>query len=94
MKGGSNFFLKAAIVVIIVFCIGMIVQLQLELNQMNDRREQLQEEVDYWNERIAEIEHELELSLTFDEDFVMRIARRRFGLRLPGEFIFINDLHE
>jgi len=92
MKGGSNFFLKAAIVVVIVFSIGMIVQLQLEFNQMNTQRERLQEEIYYWNERIAELEHEL--SLPFDEDFVMRIARRRLGLRLPGEFIFINDLHD
>lgn len=91
-KGGSNFFLKAAIVVIIIFSLVMIVRLQMDINNLQLQRNQLQENLDRLNENIAELEYQNNLPL--DDEQIIRIARRRLGLRLPNEIVFINDIRD
>ena len=91
-KGGSNFFLKAAIVVVIIFSLVMIVQLQLEFNDLSDQREGLSMEIDRLTERIAELNYQL--TMPFDDDYIIRTARRRLNLRMPNEIVFINDIRD
>ncbi|MCL2213173.1 MAG: septum formation initiator family protein [Oscillospiraceae bacterium] len=91
-KGGSNFFLKTAIVVIIIFSLIMIVRLQIESNNLQDQRDALQTRIDELDESISELEYQLEMA--FDDEQIIRIARRRLGLRLPNEIVFINDIRD
>jgi len=92
IKGGSNFFLKAAIVVVIIFSLVMIVQLQLEFNTLAGQREALSTQIDRLNERIAELDYQLNMPM--DDDYIIRTARRILNLRMPNEIIFINDIRD
>lgn len=91
-KGGSNFFLKVAIVVIIIFSLIMIVRLQMDINNLQVQRKELQERFEQLVENIAELEYQNNLPL--DDEQIIRIARRSHNLRLPNEIVFINDIRD
>lgn len=88
MKNGSSFFLKIAIVLFMVFSIVMIVQLQQEFSDLEEKHEQLVDEIDDYEERIAELQYELDRPL--DNEYIIEIARKKLNYHLPDEIIFEN----
>ena len=90
MRTGSNFFLKIAMALFIVFAIVLIVQLQLEFNTLREDKEAIVEEIRLRREEIAELRYELELPL--DDEYIQRVARKRLKYHLPDAIVFYNDL--
>lgn len=88
MKSGSSFFLKIAIVLLMVFSIVMILNLQQEFNELEKKHVQLQEKVDAYKERIDRLQYELDRP--FDNEYIIEIARKKLNYHLPDEIIFEN----
>ena len=88
MKSGSSFFLKIAIVLFMVFSIVMIVKLQQDFSELEVKHKQLKEQIDDYQERIAELQYELDRPL--DNEYIIEIARKKLNYHLPDEIIFEN----
>ena len=86
----NNVFVKAAVVVLVVFCLVMIVSMQIEYNELRARRDVLLAELDAINVRIQTVQSAL--NAPFDEEYIIKIAREKLNLRLPEEVVFYNDL--
>ena len=91
MLTGSNFFLKIAMALFIVFAIVLIVQLQLQFNELRESKEEIEQNITDYKEQIAELQYELNLPM--DKEYVRRVARRKMNFHLPDEIIFYNDLN-
>ena len=89
MRNGSSFFLKIAIVLFMVFSIVMILQLQQEFSELEKKHEQLKVQIDEYEERIAELQYELDRP--FDNEYIIEIARKKLNYHLPDEIIFENQ---
>ena len=88
MKSGSSFFLKIAIVLFMIFSIVMIVQLQQQFNELEEKHAKLKVQIDEYEERIAELQYELDRP--FDNEYIIEIARKKLNYHLPDEILFEN----
>ena len=88
MKSGSSFFLKIAIVLLMVFSIVMIVKLQQEFGNLEVKNDKLKADIEESEEFIAELQYELDRPL--DNEYVIEIARKKMNYHLPDEIIFEN----
>ena len=88
MKSGSSFFLKIAIVLLMVFSIIMILNLQQQFSELEKKHIELEAQVDAYKERIAELQYELDRP--FDNEYIIEIARKKLNYHLPDEIIFEN----
>lgn len=86
----NNVFLKLALSVLAVFCVVMIITLQLQYNNLKQERDAILSQMEATGERIDSIEAALETP--FDHEYVIKIAREKLNLRLPEEVVFYNDL--
>ena len=87
----TNFFIKMAVIMVIIVCIIAILKLQIDFNNLNDERKLLQQQVKDYSEDIEEMKAEIERP--FDDEYVIRVAREKLGYHLPDEIIYYNDLH-
>ena len=66
----------------------MIVQLQQQFNELEKKHTALQAKIDAYEERIAELQYELDRP--FDNEYIIEIARKKLNYHLPDEIIFKN----
>ena len=85
----SNGMFKLALCVLAVFCVIMIVTLQLQFNRLKQQKAALLEDVAAAEERIEQIQTALDTP--FDDEYIIKIAREKLNLRLPEEVVFYND---
>ena len=90
MKNRSNVFIKAAVLVFIVFCAVTIIQMQFEFNSLKEDKANVEQQIKDYELKIDELQARLEED--FDTEYIMRIAREKLNFRLPEEIIFYNDL--
>lgn len=86
----ANVFVRAALAVFIVFCVVTIVKIQLEFNQLEEKKAALNEQVADYVFSIDKIQNDLNTPV--DDDYIIRVAKEKLNLRLPEEIIFYNDL--
>jgi Septum formation initiator. len=87
----SNFFVRAALLVVVVFCVFSTIRLQLEHSRLKEEKAALMVQIEEAKEKVDEIEARLQME--FDDDYIIRIAKEKLNLRLPEEIIFYNDLN-
>ncbi|MBR2848350.1 MAG: septum formation initiator family protein [Clostridia bacterium] len=87
----SNVFFKTAVVFLAIFCIVMIVTLQLQYNRLKEQKETLTLEIRAASDRIEAVQTILDTP--FDDEYIIKIAREKLNLRLPEEVVFYNDLN-
>ncbi len=92
MKSGSSIFLKIAIVLLMVFSIIMILNLQQQFSELEKKHGELRVQVDAYEERIAELQYELDRP--FDNEYIIEIARKKLNYHLPDEIIFENNANK
>lgn len=91
MKGSNHLLIRIAVALIIVLCITMIIELQLQMNKLNKQKAELERQVEQSEEKLAELKYKL--SLPYDEDYAARVARQQLGYHFPDEILFTNDLY-
>lgn len=89
-KVKMNFFVKAAIILFICFCLVLIINQQLELNELKSNTILLNEQIETYNDSIEQISEQL--AQPYDDEYVQRVAREKLNYRMPDEIIFFNDL--
>ena len=90
-KFGYAQFLKIAFIVGAFLCLFMIIRMQFQFNELNDRKEQLDIEVNEAKDTVDELQEEYDMA--FDDEYVMKIAREKLNYHLPNEIIFYNDVY-
>jgi cell division protein FtsB len=71
-----------------VFSIVMIVKLQQDFGELEVKHQQLKSKIDEYEERISELQYELDRPL--DNEYIIEIARKKMNYHLPDEIIFEN----
>lgn len=96
-KFSESIVIKAVVLLFSVFCIVTIIKLQFENNEIqneigsynvNNEVSGLKAELEEKEKQVEELEREL--AKPVDEDYVVRVAKEKLGLRLPPEIIFYN----
>lgn len=85
-----NFFVKAAILTFICFCLISIINFQFELNELKKSNASLINKIENYNDNIEQITEQL--ALPYDNEYIERVARDKLNYRMPDEIIFFNDL--
>ena len=91
MKARSGLFFKLVFAVFMIFCIYMILRLQLQFNNLNEQRKALRSQVDDMKYRNEELRSELNEEI--DEDYMIKVAREKLDYHMPDEIIYYNDLN-
>ena len=91
MNARSSLFFKLVFAVFMIFCIYMILRLQLRFNSLNDQRKELKQQVDDLKYRNEELQNELDEEI--DEDYMIKVAREKLDYHMPDEIIYYNDLN-
>ena len=85
-----NIFVKLAAVFFVAASIFSSVNLLMRYNEYRDKIEELEIKKKMYTENIERIKYELDLE--FDDEYVIRIAKEKLGLCMPGESVYYNGL--
>lgn len=87
-----NTFFKLAAVVLALMCTVIVVKLNIEYNELNERKALIEKQVAAESEKVGELQNRLDTP--FGRDFVSALAKEKLNLVMPDEVIFYNDLTE
>lgn len=90
MKSRGNIFVRLLWVGFIALALFSIVSSQMTINELNDQREELAEQVVAVQDEVDEMQYDLERPI--DDEYIIEFAREKLGLHLPGETIFHYDV--
>ena len=88
----DNIFFKIALVVIAVFCIITLFSANAQREELRAEHDRLEEMIEEYKEEILSLENDLAAPL--DDDYVIRMARKKLNMRLPEEIVFITNITE
>ena len=87
-----NIFAKIVIVIFVIASFASIMFSMMRYNELKEQKDELQTQVNEYRAKIEELENEI--AAPFDDDYVIKIARKKLNLSLPYSVIFYNDLDE
>lgn len=87
-----SFTAKIALAIAMLFCIVEIVGFRIEYSSQRAQQADIQEKIDYYTERVDELENKLDAP--FDGDYIIKVAKEKLNYCLPEEIIFYNDLEQ
>ncbi len=90
MRTKIGFFGKLAFVAIILFLIISIVDKNLQINDLKEKEEKINNQVQAYTLYVEKLNSQLQEEVT--EETIKRVAREKLNLRDPGELIYSNDL--
>lgn len=90
MKNRGNIFVRLLWVGFIALALFSIVSSQMTINELNDQKEALAEEVIAVQDEVDEMRYDLERPI--DDEYIIEFAREKLGLHRPGETIFHYDV--
>ena len=86
MNGRGNIFLILIVLVLFASVLYMLVTTRIELNELLEKKEEMEIALEDYSDKVDELEYQLEKEI--DDDYIIKIARARLGLHLPDEKIF------
>ncbi len=90
MKNRGNIFVRLLWVGFIALALFSIVSSQMTINELNDQRAELADQVVAVQDEVDEMYYDLERPI--DDRYIIEFAREKLGLHLPGETIFHYDV--
>lgn len=90
MRSRGNIFVRLLWVGFVVLALFSIVSSQMTINELNDEREALAEQVIDVQDEVDEMHYDLERPI--DDEYIIKFAREKLGYHLPGETIFHYDV--
>ncbi len=88
----ENIFFKLAMAVVAVFCVLSLFSTNAEAEKLREENEQLRNIITEYNEEIMSIENDL--AAPIDDDYIIKVARRKLNMRLPEEIVFVTNVRE
>ncbi|MDD4125207.1 MAG: septum formation initiator family protein [Eubacteriales bacterium] len=89
-RNNSNLIVKFAVLCVIVILIFAVINIQIELNDLKNKKQDLIEQIGNVEDIIEEINIYLDAPIT--DEYIERVAREQLGYRKSGEIIFYNYL--
>lgn len=86
----ENIFFKLAMAVLAVFCVMTLFTTNAEAEKLREENERLEEVIAGYNEEIMSLENDL--SAPIDDEYIIRVARRKLNMRLPEEIVFVTNI--
>lgn len=90
MNRNSNVVIKLGAVVFLLIGIFTVARLEMKYNDIEQKRKEL-EEVYHENQQLID-DLNRDLNAEFDDEYVIKIAKKKLNLCLPEEIIFYNDI--
>jgi len=90
MRTRGNFFVKILGIALVIIAIITIIRLQMQLNELDEQKKELAIQIEAYRDKIDELKYELELPI--DEEYMIRLARKKLGYHFPNEKIYYYDL--
>ncbi len=81
---------RFAFLCVLVILVFSVVNMQMQLAELKESKEQLEETLQRVTDTIEEATIRLNTPMT--DEYIERVAREKLGYRMPGEIIFYNDL--
>ena len=88
----ENIFFKIAMAVVAVFCVMSLFSTNAEADKLRAENDRLRETIAEYNEEIMSIENDL--AAPIDDDYIIKVARRKLNMRLPEEIVFVTNVTE
>ncbi len=88
----TNLVIRAAAVFIFIFLFVSVINLQVEMNELRAERDARAERIQQLQDNVDELE--LRIAEPIDDEFIERIARDELGYCMPNEIIFYNNIAE
>lgn len=88
--GKAGFFVKIAIFAVVVCILVSSLSMLIEYNRLSADKAELEEKISDAEVRVAELKYELDAPM--DEEYILRVARKKLGLVLPEEIIYYTDI--
>lgn len=85
---GKFLLIGLLISAVIIFVTGFI-----RYSELSDEKDALKAQISSKEEDIEEKEYLLDIPLT-DKDYIVRVAKEKLGLFLPGEIVYYSDLND
>ncbi len=92
MRVKTNLVLRTAAALIFVFLFVSVINLQVEMNELRAERDARAERIQQLQDNVDELE--LRIAEPIDDEFIERIAREELGYCMPNEIIFYNNIAE
>lgn len=86
-----NIFVRCAVVLCIVASLATAVRMLMKYNDYRERIEVLNAKKEAYEESIEEIKYNL--TREFDDEYVIRVAKDKLNLCMPGDVIYYNGLN-
>lgn len=90
MRTKIAFFIKLAIIAIIIVLIVSIVDKNLQINDLKEKEEKISNQLQAYTLYVEKLNSQLEEEVSAET--IKRVAREKLNLRDPGELIYSNDL--
>lgn len=87
-RNNSNLIAKFAVLCIIVILIYAVIDIQMELNELKNTKEELEEQIAEVEDVIEEVTIRLDAPIT--DEYIERVVRDKLKYRKSGEIIFYN----
>ncbi len=81
---------RFAFLCVLVILVFSVVNMQMQLAELKESKEQLEETLQRVTDTIEEATIRLNTPMT--DEYIERVAREKLGYRMLGEIIFYNDL--
>lgn len=86
----ANLVVRIAFTLIFIFLFVSVINLQVEMNELRQLRDQRMETVAQLQDDVDELE--LRIAEPIDDEYIERVARDQLGFRMPNEIIFVNGI--
>ena len=91
-KLGVSMLMKIALSVLLVSSLIISISCLMQANQLRRETEELQAEVDNYNERIKKLKYYLEKEV--DDEYIAKYAREYLNMYFPDEEIYYQDVND
>ena len=88
----SSFFMKCLVVAIVITSLVIFATNMMEYNKYKKEQQVLLSSIDTYTADIERLEYWI--AAPMDKEYVVRVAKEKFGLYMPNEIIYYNDANE
>lgn len=91
-KLGVSMLMKIALAVLVVSSLVISISCLMQANQLRREADELQAEVDDYNERIKKLKYYLEKEV--DDEYIAKYAREYLNMYFPDEDVYYQDVND
>ncbi len=88
----TNIIVRAIVAVLLLFISFSIIEMQVQLKNIRERRDTVQQDIYAIQDDIDELKGNLAEAKEMSDSYIARVAIDKLGYRRKGEIVFYNDV--